>query len=92
MTLNYGKTEFINFSKPTLCAPDDKWDLMIAGKPIREVNVTKFLGVYIDSNISWRVHISKIITKISQTAFKLSYNVLSVKEGSRKNKRVYEKV
>ena len=23
LTLNYGKTEFINFSKPTLCAPDD---------------------------------------------------------------------
>ena len=69
LTLNYGKTEFINFSKPTVCPPGDKWDLMIDGKSIREVSETKFLGVYIDRNISWRVHVSKIIAKISQTPF-----------------------
>ena len=37
------------------------------GKLINEVNASKFLGVYIDRNVSWRVHIGKIITKISQT-------------------------
>ena len=37
------------------------------GKLINEVNASKFLGVYIDKNVSWRVHIGKIITKISQT-------------------------
>ena len=55
------------FSKPTLGAPGDKWDLGIDGKLIREVNDSKFLGVYIDKNISWQVHMGKIITKISQT-------------------------
>ena len=34
---------------------------------IRKVKVSKFLGVFIDSDVSWRVHIGKIITRISQT-------------------------
>ena len=67
LTLNYSKTEFVNFSKPTLSTPGDIWDLKIDGKPICEVNDSKFLGVHIDKSISWRVHIGKIITKISQT-------------------------
>ena len=67
LTLNYGKTEFVNFSKPTNGQNDKGWDLEIDGMPIREVDNSKFLGVYIDRNISWRIHIGKIITKISQT-------------------------
>ena len=67
LTLNYDKTEFVNFSKPTVGASVDNWTLKIDGLPIREVNVSKFLGVYIDKNVSWRVHIGKLITKISQT-------------------------
>ena len=38
LTLNHGKTEFINFSKPKLGTPEDKWDLRIDEKLIREVN------------------------------------------------------
>ena len=34
---------------------------------IRQVNESKFLGVFIDSDVSWRVHIGKIMAKISQT-------------------------
>ena len=41
--------------------------LTIDGNLIRQVNDSKFLGVFIDNNISWRVHIGKIMTKISQT-------------------------
>ena len=67
LTLNYDKTEFVNFSKPTVGTPVDNWTLKIDGMPIREVDVSKFLGVYIDKNVSWRVHIGKLITKISQT-------------------------
>ena len=59
LTLNYGKTEFINFSKPSQGSSGDK--------PIREVIDNKFLVVYKDKNISWQVHIGKVITKVSQT-------------------------
>ena len=67
LTLNYGKTQFVNFSKPKVSGHGDFGGLKIDGKPILEVNCSKFLGVYIDKDISWRVHIGKIITKISQT-------------------------
>ena len=67
LTLNYGKTEFVNFSKPTLSASANRWDLRIDGRLVNEVQNSKFLGVYIDKDVSWRVHIGKIIAKISQT-------------------------
>ena len=67
LTLNYGKTEFVNFSKPTKDKNGDGWDLEIDGRRILEVDSSKFLGVCIDKQISWRVHIGKVITKISQT-------------------------
>ena len=57
LTLNYSKTEFVNFSKPSLDSSGDNWDLRIDGRPIRQVNDSKFLGVHIDKNVSWRVHI-----------------------------------
>ena len=41
--------------------------MKIDGRQILEVTSGKFLGVHIDKQISWRVHIGKIITKISQT-------------------------
>ena len=66
LTLNYDKTEFIEFSrnKPL---PNDNLTLRINGRPIKKVDECKFLGIYIDRNISWRSHINKIISRISQT-------------------------
>ena len=64
LSLNYDKTEFIEFSKGKLSPPNDL-TLSINGKSIRKVDECKFLGVFIDSNISWRIHINKVITKIS---------------------------
>ena len=65
--MNFSKTQFINFSKPALGLFTDTWNLKIDGQPIIEVDSSKFLGVYIDKSISWRVHIGKIVKKISQT-------------------------
>ena len=69
LTLNYEKTEFINFSKPRGRGNlvGNSWDVKIDGRLIREVGSSKFLGVFVDSDISWRVHIGKIVSKISQT-------------------------
>ena len=67
LTLNYDKTEFVNFSKPKKNLAGVRWDIKIDGKAIREVENSKFLGVFIDRSISWRVHIGKIVSKISQT-------------------------
>ena len=39
----------------------------IDGRPINGVEDSKFLGVCLDKKITWRKHISGVITKISQT-------------------------
>ncbi len=37
----------------------------INGEPMNRVSVTKYVGIYIDENLKWDVHIAKIIPKIS---------------------------
>ena len=66
LSLNYVKTELVDFSKSKRNVDED-YAVEIDGRPIKRVNETKFLGVYLDKNISWRRHIGSVITKISQT-------------------------
>ena len=67
LTLNYSKTEFVDFSKPTNVLSENRNRLMIDGNLIRKVDETKFLGVLIDKDISWRGHIGKVLTRVRQT-------------------------
>ena len=53
LTLNYSKTEFVEFSKPAVVSSADSPILTIDGNLIRQVNESKFLGVFID-NVSSR--------------------------------------
>ena len=48
-------------------SPNSDMHLLIDKKRIRRVQESKFLGILIDSRLSWRSHIQKIITKVSQT-------------------------
>ena len=66
LTLNYKKTEYIDFSKPDGSSTDNFF-LKIDGQRLRKVDQSKFLGVLIDQDLSWRGHIRKIITKMRQT-------------------------
>ena len=76
LTLNYSKTEFIDFSKPAVGDSSDRrgkkgetWVpfLKIGGNLIKEVKESKFLGVLIDSTLSWRGHIGKVKSQIKGT-------------------------
>ena len=67
LMLMHGKTEFIDFSKPSKRTPQSNLSLKIAGIEIKKVKESKFLGVFLDQNVTWRSHIKKVITKISQT-------------------------
>ena len=40
-------------------------DLQINGKPVRKVSRTKSVGVHIDQNLSWNVHIVELSKKIA---------------------------
>ena len=40
--------------------------IQINGSTIPQVNLTKFLGVYIDEHLNWSMHLNKLATKLAQ--------------------------
>ena len=64
LTLNHDKTEYIDFSKHR---NQEIRELTINGKSVKRVEESKFLGVYLDQKLTWRTHIERVTTKISQT-------------------------
>jgi hypothetical protein len=69
LSLNVNKTKWSLFhpvSKKRFL-PKFLPDLSINGIEVKRDVVTKFLGVYIDENISWKYHINTICTKVSKS-------------------------
>ena len=64
LSLNIKKTHFMIFSIMGAIKPEI--DLHIEGHKIHESSETKFLGVYIDSNLTWKYHINSISRKIAK--------------------------
>ena len=58
LSLNISKTNFIHFKTNNSHKIDS--NLIIDGLPLIEKNSTKFLGVTIDSNLTWKEHIHSI--------------------------------
>ena len=66
LTLNKSKTEFMLIgSRQRLSAFDTSPSLEIDGAPVSPVTFTKSLGVYIDQNLSWNVHVNNLCKKIA---------------------------
>ena len=63
--LNSKKTKFILISTSQMAHVHSlgnlELGLEISGTPLERINVTKLLGVYIDSNLKWEFHISSIL-------------------------------
>ena len=59
LSLNIKKTHFMIFSnKSDVCG---QIDIRIDGEPIQAVGKTKFLGVIIDKNLTWKDHILYLV-------------------------------
>ena len=67
------KTYFIQFTNKSTCTSDIQ--ITYEDKQISIVNETKFLGLFINNNLSWKTHIECIKTKLSSAC----YAVRSVK-------------
>ena len=66
LTLNSSKTEFMLIgSRQRLVTYDTSPKLIIGGDIIQQVSSVKSLGVHIDENLSWTIHIEKIAKKIA---------------------------
>ena len=64
LSLNVKKTKFMIFSQKKNIANDV--DIKLNGEYVNRVESTKFLGVYIDSKLSWCDHLKYIKNKISK--------------------------
>ena len=62
--LNSGKTNYISFHSVRKKASSNA--ILINNKPLMQLESTKFLGVIIDSHLSWKDHITLITNKISK--------------------------
>ena len=65
LSLNINKTNFIIF-KSNRKKLRNKANVIINEHTIDQVKYTKFLGIYIDEELSWKYHINHIASKISK--------------------------
>ena len=63
LTLNLEKTEYIFFcARPIKVKPT----LEIDNVTLRPVESVKFLGLWLDQNLNWNIHVNKLITRIKR--------------------------
>ena len=66
LSLNIAKTEFMMIgSRQRINASQNNIDIRIDDREVKRVHSTKSLGLHIDSNLTWSVHIEKVCKKIS---------------------------
>ena len=66
LSLNVGKTEFTIF-RPRSVPYVNRITLKLAGIKIFESLKVKYLGIILDSRLSWRIHISELCKKLGRT-------------------------
>ena len=61
LTLNVDKSVYLVFDRSGC---NKLQQLMIGGKPIKKVKETKFLGTWLDDQLNWKSHISRLISRL----------------------------
>ena len=62
LTLNISKSVYMIFSRKN----HDDIDLKLGDNKLPKVTTTKFLGMWIDQNLNWNEHLSKLKTKVKR--------------------------
>ena len=66
LSLNIKKTNFMIFP-PTTKQDGPQLNITINGQKILQVTQTKFMGIIIDSNLTWKAHIKFIRNKVAKS-------------------------
>ena len=66
LSVNTGKTNYIIF-RPKQKSIMLNISVLFDSKPLKRVNVVKFLGLFIDENLTWKFHIDQVCIKISKS-------------------------
>ena len=67
LSVNLKKSNFVVFRSKRKRINSDI-SMSLDGTPLNQVHVVKFLGIFLDENLSWKSHISYICKKISKSA------------------------
>ena len=73
LSLNVNKTQYMVFSNTLKSLPGD---IMINNVILQQTECTKFLGIYIDSDLSWKSHIHylcKLLSRNTGVLYKLKH-------------------
>ena len=71
LSLNVGKTNYIVFKRGVV-SNNVPFDLSVDGKVLKRVDYTTFLGVIIDSALTWNNHVNLVSSKVSRSVGILS--------------------
>jgi hypothetical protein len=66
-TLNFNKTNFIQFSSKH--TKTTQAHVKYEGKYIQNINKASFLGLIVDNTLSWQSHLDKFISKLSSASY-----------------------
>ena len=66
LVLNTGKTKFILFSRATIIDSDELIIKSISDSKIERVLEYKYLGIWLDSKLSFNYHITDLVSKLRQ--------------------------
>ena len=68
LKLNVGKTKLICFHRKGKELNKDQFEICLDGEKLKLVDSTKFLGLTIDSNLTWEQHCQAVANKVSRTS------------------------
>lgn len=69
LSINAEKSNYIIFEKRSIVDVDDDFQLTIDNQNICRTYVVKYLGLVIDSKLTWENHIQKVRAKLSSASF-----------------------
>ena len=72
LSLNINKTNFTIFGPQCSARDYSSCTIRLNGQYIKHVNECKFLGIYLDTHLTWKRHIEKISFKISSAIFAIN--------------------
>ena len=66
LSINVKKTMYMIF-QPHKAKHSQEMDICLANTTLKRVEVTKFLGMMVDENLTWKEHVSMIAKKVSKS-------------------------
>ena len=70
LSINLAKTNYIIFRPKNMIIQDpDEISLSFGNVEIKRVEFTKFLGIFIDSNLNWTSHVEHVCSQVSKSLY-----------------------